>query len=264
MYVRKKDFKTNIMNSPEFINQLLVQMYTDGYQIGSQLNQDNLSINSLNNVSGQFYEYLDSFLDQFHALLNQQGKLVDCVKGCSSCCNQTVFVSPFEAVFLKDAIEDLPFAVKEEVLDKIRMKNEASKNMSAKEYLAHRFPCPLLSDFDGSCILHRSRPVACRLFLSEDKKSCVQAHLTPGDVNVFESLYELPLKVGRALCEGFNQALKQLGLEIDEYKFEFAMNKFTKDNLELGKWIEGEKVFNVVYTEEDIAEMKRYSNRDVL
>ena len=133
--------------------------------------------------------------------------------------------------------------------------------MSASEYLAYRHICPLLDEQEGACMLHQYRPVACRIYLSGDVKSCIKQHENPGNEKIFAKLYDLPLQTGRAYCEGLNQYFLKYKLGIQEVKFEDSLYRALVNEESMDEWLNGGKLFITTYTEEDFDVFRKFSNQ---
>ena len=90
--------------------------------------------------------------------------------------------------------------------------------LSEPELLNAKFPCPLLEN--GACLAYSARPMACRIYLSSDVKSCLRFFKEPGDIDSIPALLNLPLRAGKMMNEGFKAALKASGYETKEYRIE--------------------------------------------
>ena len=90
--------------------------------------------------------------------------------------------------------------------------------MSRDERLKHKEPCPLLEK--GACIAYEARPVACRIYLSMNVQSCEYEFNDPYEISRFPLLFELPLKAGRKLNEGFSARLNENDIDTTEYPLE--------------------------------------------
>jgi Fe-S-cluster containining protein len=247
----------------DFVAQLKQQFYLDAAAMAENAFKTvGISKFRLYDASHSFYGYLDGFLTQFEAFVNQQNQKIDCKQGCASCCYQAVFMSPFEAIYLAENIQKhCSLETIEQITKRVKQKKEATAKMTAAEYLKYRHVCPLLDEENGSCTMHEYRPVACRIYLSEDVKSCLLQHENPEKDELFATLYDLPLQVGRAYCEGLNQYFANKNLKVQEMKFEDALFVALENKKAAEDWIAGKSVFETQYTDEDLALFEQFKNR---
>jgi len=96
---------------------------------------------------------------------------IDCVKGCSHCCNMAVDISEHEYPYLRQGIEQLTTEEKEEIKLRAKTRLDKHKDLNFKERLNAFTPCPLLNK-EGACIIYNSRPINCRTFTSPNSKLC--------------------------------------------------------------------------------------------
>lgn len=247
----------------DFIAKLKQQFFNDAGNIAKKsFKSIGITKFKLYDASHYFYAYLDGFLTQFEDFVKQQNKKIDCKSGCASCCYQAVFMSPFEAIYLADNIKKhLSEQVQSEIMHRVLKKKEATSEMTASEYLSYRHACPLLDEKNGSCIMHAYRPVACRIYLSGDVKSCIIQHENPKNDTLFAKLYDLPLQVGRAYCEGFNQYFANKQLKVQSLKFEDALFVALENEKAADDWIAGKSIFETQYSDDDLALFDHFKNR---
>jgi len=250
-------------NSSDFVAQLKQQFYLDASTMAeSAFKTVGISKFRLYDASHSFYGYLDGFLTQFEAFVTQQNQKIDCKQGCSSCCYQAVFMNPFEAIYLAENIrKHCSSEIIEQITKRVIQKKEATAKMTASDYLKYQHACPLLDEKTGSCMLHIYRPVACRIYLSGNVKSCIVQHENPDKTELFAKLYDLPLQVGRAYCEGFNQYFANKKLKVQEMKFEDALFIALENRKATEDWIAGKSVFETQYTDDDLALFDQFKNR---
>ncbi len=244
------------------ITQLKRQFNNDAYDMAQKaFSGSGITKLRLIDTTQKFYRYLDDFLTQFESFVAQQGQKIACAKGCSTCCYQAVFLSPFEALYLAENIrKHCTQEEQERIKERVKQKKEATENMSASEYLNYRHACPLL-DEKGTCMFHKYRPVACRIYLSEDLKSCREQHQNPTDNKLFAKLYDLPLQTGRAYCEGMNQYFIKHKLSVQEIKFEDALFIALNDEKSLNKWLSKNTLFETKYSAEDLLLFNQFNTQ---
>jgi Fe-S-cluster containining protein len=142
----------------------------------------------------------------------EQGETISCKKGCGACCRQLVPISQVEARRIRDLVEEMPAARREQVRARFAEARERLHAAGVLEQLERReqwapdgverigvdyfrlgIPCPFLED--ESCSIHRDRPVTCREYLvTSPAEHCAQ----PTRETVQTA--RIPLKVWTALA----------------------------------------------------------------
>ena len=90
--------------------------------------------------------------------------------------------------------------------------------------------------------------MACRIYLSKSVKSCEMDLKNPEDDTIFPALFDMPLRAGRMLNEGFHARLRK-GMEDKIQAFENTIEEGFLKAIEKGafeKWKEGGKVFRKI------------------
>jgi Fe-S-cluster containining protein len=248
------------MADNNLIEQLSRQFETDGYMLASQsLKHAPIHVSALMESTRNFYAYMDSFLNDFEYFSEKQEHKIDCQKGCSSCCYQAVFITPFEALYAANFIrKHMPKNLQDNILERVKAKHSQTHEMDAKTCLNYRHACPLLDLETNSCMVHTVRPQACRLFLSSDVSSCEASYHNPEKHDIFARLYDLPLKTGRAFCSGYNAWLSEQGLHVDELKLEDAMLEALENPRSADEWVQGYKNFKGHYSNDDFEIFKNH------
>lgn len=193
--------------------------YQDGFNLGmNALNaggDDSDILNSLN----EMYAAIDNLINSVYALAQQQGHKIDCKLGCEWCCHQPVFAMNYELDFLKNYLQEY---FDEETLaiisENAQKKQDKLKGLKDDELLNAKQPCPLLGE--GACMAYEARPVACRIYLSSDVKTCKHFFDKPEDKTSYPALMDMPMRLGRMMNEGFKAALKMGGVDFKEYRIE--------------------------------------------
>lgn len=223
--------------------------FNDGYNIGKSFLSVNITQNKLFLAQQQLYKQIDLLIEAFLNRSNAEGKKADCKMGCSICCNQTVLISPHEAFFLANFVSR-KFA--SEQLRTIIERAEAKANLTSKltidKLLKFKNPCPLLHPIEGFCRAYQARPMACRIYLSSSLKSCTDDYNSPNDDSIYPQLFEMPLRAGRMMNEGFQAFLrkgKEDSLEVFENSLEEGLLTAMKFN-SYEKWVKGQKVFRKI------------------
>ena len=199
--------------------QIVKAFYSDGYKLGMQAVKEGLTQDLLFEAIQKLYETIDKFLETLSVYVKKQGQKIDCKKGCEWCCHQAIYASNYEMQFLNDFVKT-NFSDEEQVKIKKRAenKNNQFKNLENQKLHHAKHPCPLLEN--GTCMAYKARPMACRIYVSSDVKSCLQFFKNPESEKSIPALLEFPLKAGRMMNEGFKAAIKTGGLSAFEYRIE--------------------------------------------
>jgi Fe-S-cluster containining protein len=208
---------------------------------GNQLGKDNPVKKEYSNLSAgvrQLYYNVDLLIDAFIQRCEAENIHVDCHMGCQWCCHQAVFASTHEMIVLADYLEKrFSPKVLDEVKEKARAKEQHMAVLSPAETLKTSFPCPLLRK--GSCMVYPVRPMACRIYLSSNEKSCYAKFQRPDDPDILPALFDFTLKAGRQLNGGFASALRQEGLDIQEHRIEHILLKLLESPDAKNEWLQG-------------------------
>jgi Fe-S-cluster containining protein len=165
------------------------------------------------------YYAIDSLIDSLSKFAERQNQQIDCKKGCEWCCHQPVFALDYEMKYLNDFI-DRNFDT--ETVEKIKTRAENKNNklsfLNESDLLNAKYPCPLLEN--GACVAYSARPMACRIYLSTDVKTCLNFYHHPEEKNNYPALLNLTLRAGQMMNEGFKAALKINGIKTKEFRIE--------------------------------------------
>ncbi|WP_297090879.1 YkgJ family cysteine cluster protein [uncultured Draconibacterium sp.] len=200
-------------------DQLEKAFFHDGYQ---------LAINALKNTNNhtvpdavirEMYAIIDGLIDSLFAYARQQNQAIECKKGCAWCCHQPVFALDYELNYLNNFIhKNFDIVTRSAIQKKAKFKREKLAQLEGDALLNAKTPCPLLHE--GACLVYEARPMACRIYLSSDVKSCKQFFNNPDDKSNYPKLLDMPMRLGRMMNEGFKSALKTNGVEAKEYRIE--------------------------------------------
>ena len=191
--------------------------YSDGFKLGTEvIKTEQLSFSS---SIKKMYVSIDSFIESFSVFAQIKGKNTDCKRGCDWCCYQPVFALDYELDYLLSFIR-ISFSEKEkqEMQKRAILKNKKLSHLSGDNLLHSKFRCPLLNK--GACLAYEARPMACRIYISENVKTCLQFYHEPENNNNYPALLELPMKLGRMMNEGFKAGLKTKGIFTNEFRIE--------------------------------------------
>ncbi len=213
-----------------------LRFYSDGYTIASNEITDFKSLTPLFRGIQKQYLAISELTHSFAKRTYQQNRPIVCVKGCSWCCFQPVYLTTQEALLLYEYVMQASDALQiKAIQSKSEKKFKKTKNLpeDKKQHIIHA--CPFL--VDNSCSVYPVRPMACRIYLSKDVDSCKKKYDNPGDKTIFPALFNFPLNVGRYMNEGFAAFLKGKGKEINELTIEEFMIEHFKNPDYSKEWL---------------------------
>ena len=110
----------------------------------------------------------------YDGLFEDKPNVIECAKGCSFCCNNSVHITETEVKELAHSIRKT-YGKKEmsTLKDSLKHIQKKYQKMNRADRMLDRTPCPLL--VDGSCSAYESRPLFCRSAFSYSKKACEMA-----------------------------------------------------------------------------------------
>ncbi|MBN1984775.1 MAG: YkgJ family cysteine cluster protein [Prolixibacteraceae bacterium] len=207
------------MDNNQSINQYLKAFYSDGYRIGMGASGKVNSQEILFSAIEEMYRQVDDLTDSVSELANREKNSIDCKKGCHWCCHQPVFALNYELDYLKHFIKNtFPIEKQKEIKERARTKVKKLQGLHNEDLLNSKHACPLLEN--GACIAYRARPMACRIYLSTNVKTCLKFYNKPDDKNNYPALLDFPMQAGRMMNEGFKSALKTSGFKPEEFRIE--------------------------------------------
>jgi len=193
--------------------------YSDGYKLGMEVAGSDNNRDVLFESVSEMYGAIDSLIDSLSEYAERQNKRIDCKKGCEWCCHQPVFALGYEMEYLNDFVrhnfnEEIQDEIKKRAVDK----NEKLSMLVEADLLNAKYPCPLLEN--GACMAYQARPMACRIYLSSDVKTCLNFYQKPKSKISIPALLNLTLRTGQMMNEGFKAALKTQGVKTKEFRIE--------------------------------------------
>ncbi|AHW61514.1 hypothetical protein FH5T_02980 [Draconibacterium orientale] len=217
--------KFNILNqnidmttNPQF-EQLEKAFFHDGYQLAMKAIEANMEQEALHQSLKEMYAAIDGLIDSLFVYARQQNQSIHCKRGCSWCCHQPVFALDYELEYLQAFIEkSFDAETISGIAEKAKQKQDKLGHLKGDELMNAKHPCPLLKD--KTCMAYDARPIACRIYLSSDVKSCVHFYKHPDDKTTYPALLDMPMRLGRMMNEGFKSALKTNGIETKEFRIE--------------------------------------------
>jgi Fe-S-cluster containining protein len=223
--------------------------FNDGYKLcdsylSIEFNQKNLFA-----AQKQLYRKIDELISSFSHRVETENNPVDCKKGCTYCCHQTVLAAPYELLYLADFVKH---KFREDALALIVTRAENKKSISSKlkidKLLNYKQLCPLLHPTGGFCRAYQARPMACRIYLSSDVQSCKDDLNSPDDKTIYPKLYDMPLRAGRMMNEGFQSRIRKgrmNNLQAFESTIEEGLLVGLSDQ-SFEKWAGGKNVFRKI------------------
>jgi Fe-S-cluster containining protein len=216
--------------------------FSDGYNLAKKHLEKEITVPNFLNLSGELYEAIDGLMDSFISRCLKEGKKVDCKKGCYLCCCQAVLALPYEVLFLFHYIrKNLTEKERQLIKDKTIRKNEVTRGMKAMEFLHYKSPCPLLNN--GVCMAYKARPMACRTYISSDKRGCADEYNNPSKVDIFPDLYAFTIRGGRMINEGISAYLIEKQIFPTEWQIESMLLTCFEREDTFDIWIKGENIF---------------------
>ena len=212
--------------------------FNDGYNLGNAL-ADTSTMFDVTHTTQQLYEQIDLLTSSFLERCNRNGVTVDCKMGCAWCCHQPVFALTHEILIIAEYIRRrFSKETIELFTEKAADKSAYTRKLTNRELMTNNQPCPLLRN--GACSVYQVRPMACRIYLSSDVKSCVQKYNTPANPNVKPALFGFMLDAGRHLNLGFVTALDEKNIISKESPLEWMLHDFIQDESLTQKWLKGD------------------------
>jgi Fe-S-cluster containining protein len=207
------------MNRNQSFTDFEKAFYSDGYKIGIQAVENNLSQEALYLSISEMYSAIEGLIDSLSNFADKQDQPIKCKKGCDFCCHQPVYALDYETQFLNTFIKDnFTETEKSDINKRARKNQEKLSKLNKTELLNSKLPCPLLKD--GACSAYEARPMACRIYLSTDLNTCHIFYKEPENKSNFPALLDFPMRAGRMMNEGFKSALKTKGVISKEYRID--------------------------------------------
>lgn len=207
------------MNTKQPFNEYLKAFYSDGYRMGMNATENQSSKNELFSAVEKMYRQIDELIDSVSELAKRENTSIHCKKGCEWCCHQPVFAMNYELDYLKDYIlNHFQKQKQNDISAKARAKIKKLQGLKSDALLNSKHPCPLLEN--GACIAYKARPMACRIYLSTNVKTCLKFFENPDDKTNYPALLDFPMQAGRMMNEGFKSALKATGFKPEEFRIE--------------------------------------------
>jgi Fe-S-cluster containining protein len=223
--------------------------FKDGYNLCDLFLSGGFNKENLFAAQKQLYKVVDGLNNSLLSRAEKEGKPAACKMGCSFCCHQTVLATPYELFYLAEHLKSkFKGDALEAIKERAKIKMEKSSKLSMERLLKHKEPCPLLHPELGFCRAYQARPMACRIYLSSDVKSCKDDLANPEDDSIFPHLFEMPLGVGRMMNEGFHARLR-LNRKDNLQAFENTIEEgllIVLGEEAFEQWLTGESIFRKI------------------
>ncbi|MBN2165661.1 MAG: YkgJ family cysteine cluster protein [Marinilabiliaceae bacterium] len=221
--------------------------YADGYNLAKEMIRKKYLLTDIFHAMTQQYQTIDLLIDSFSSRCRLSNVNIDCKKGCGYCCYQPVFASIHEVFYMKDYVNN-HFSSNQisEIKAKAKSKTDYSQGNTDAELLKYSYPCPLLDN--GVCIAYNARPMACRIYMSSDVKSCIKRYELHDNDKDFPALFEFLLVAGRNMNAGFAGRLEEMKIQNAEMRFEKLLYFVLNDDINEIKWLNGDKVLDLCTT----------------
>lgn len=207
------------MNSNKDFDKYIKAFYSDGFSLGMELFTSDFNRKKLFQSIREMHESVDGFIQSFDVFVSQNNKKIHCRQGCEWCCHQPVFALSYELEYLNHYItHHFDKQKQDKIRKKAKDKKERLQSLNEKDLLNSKFPCPLLEN--GACMAYKARPMACRIYLSTNVKTCLNFFHKPEEKTSIPALLDFPMRAGRMMNEGFKSALKTNGIKIQEFRIE--------------------------------------------
>ncbi len=215
--------------------------FLDGYRLADGNLKEKFTPDQLFTAIKQMYEAIDGLIDSFISRCKQTNTKIDCAKGCEWCCHQPVFASTHEMIYLTAHL-NITFNRKEiRIMTEIsNQKAEKTNNKPIADLLKINQPCALLSN--GACSAYEHRPMACRIYLSSNVKTCLKRFNHEESIEQFPALFDFILRAGRNMNEGFASRLRELGYKITENRMEYFMPSLLSAYQLQEDWFNGKSI----------------------
>ncbi len=238
-------------DSEEFFKRFDESFFGDGYNLADMYLYSGLTKENLFKAQSHLYRAIDEFNDAFLRKSSSEGVPEECKMGCSTCCHQTVLATPYEFFYLADFMKNkFRNDALEVIVERAENKNKITSKLKIDELLKFKQPCPLLHPVGKYCRAYQARPMACRIYLSSSVKSCIDDLENPVNDEIYPKLFELPLRAGRMMNEGFHARVRK-GNEKTIQAFENTIEEGLLTALKpdsFKKWVTGNKVFRKIET----------------
>lgn len=219
--------------------ELNLTFYKDGYTIASNNVTNFKSFTPLFTGMQLQYQTVSELTQIFAQKAHEEKTPIACKKGCKWCCYQPVYMTTNEALLIYAYMKQ---SMTEDQINKLvsnaKLKLKKTKDLEEKEKQKISHACPFLSE--GACSIYPVRPMACRVYLSSDERSCKAKYDAPGDENKAAKLFGFISKAGRYMNEGFVGFIKGKEKTVEENTIEEFIVRIFSDQKLREAWLDKE------------------------
>ncbi|MET0355750.1 MAG: YkgJ family cysteine cluster protein [Cellvibrio sp.] len=165
-----------------------------------------------------------------------------CRAGCAYCCHYKVEVMAHEVFLIKDHLQKNWDILKIKNLLKDAEENaKIIRSITQEQHLTINIKCPFL--LDNQCSIYSVRPFKCRNFHATDASACEQSFNDPENLTIENSFVESIAMFGNAHSQGFEEAIKNTGLDARAYDFTTALLEVFAEPNAIKRYNRGKKTF---------------------
>ena len=165
---------------------------------------------------------------------------IQCRAGCPWCCHIRVTASPPEILLILDFINEKYDAEEKAALrHKVANIDHFTRGRDGDTRASLRLPCPLLKD--GSCAVHKVRPLSCRAVASTDAAACIRSYESRMEQPVPQHKYQQDAADG--VGYGLHAGLLDAGFGLEDVELNAGLAIGLKDECIGDRWVRGEAVF---------------------
>lgn len=216
-----------------------------------------LTVNAVISIMERSYLTVDANITQW---MKVNSNSVACKQGCSHCCNQTVWTTEPEVIYIS---ETLRHNYSEDKLTSIRDYffgyAERLKDLKVEERFALSIPCPFLQN--SECHIYPFRPSACRGLYSADADKCDKTK----NPKLQTPYVQQPGEIAMGIRSAVISALYEKGVYSHNLELISAMTIALSDPTSGEQWLARENPFSnaiVQYEAVDITLVSRASTGD--
>lgn len=169
---------------------------------------------------------------------NPSNHKIACAKGCGFCCHLRVTALAPEVFHVANFIRREFGGELERVLGNVRVADQGSRDLTARQRPARKIPCGLL--VENSCSIYAARPSACRGLTSVSVATCERGY-NGEEVDVVTPAVWTEIR--QAHNQALWAALVASNLPADSYELNHAVLVALENPDAEKRWLKGEDVF---------------------
>ncbi len=206
------------------------------------IQQTNKSDETALQIMDNLYSFGESIVERTETKGNLT-KNIKCSKGCSYCCYAQVSVTPPEAIFIGNYLnENYSLSQTDQLLKHIRHNISLTDGKSLEERVLVWEQTPCIFLFDGVCSIHPVRPFICRAWHSLSVTQCKDAFDSRKEDAEIDS-YPYRNYILGTIRDGMSEVLNNMGCESEPVEISIAIKAILNHPSPEQSWINGEKIF---------------------